>query len=100
MTENQLEEIFEKYHHEDCEFGNIPNPKHVRPDICAMLMIDEIQSRNDSQRRTGMISWAGHDKIHFDVNVVEFSEVVTKNEVIDLIRCGVFLENGRFAMFV
>ena len=100
MTLNQLEKIFEKYRHEDCEFENILDPKHIRPDICAMLMFDEIQTRNDSQRQAGMISGAVHDKVYFDVNVGEFSEVVLKNELIDLIRCGVFLEEGRFAMFV
>lgn len=101
MTENQLEEIFEKYEDEFCEFDRIDDPKHCRSDICAMLMIDEIQSRSDFSDNQGkMISWAGHDVIYLDVNVEEFSKVVTKKELIDLIRCGIRLEDGNFAMFV
>lgn len=101
LTENQLEAIFEKYEDEFCEFHRIENPKHCRSDMCAMLMIDEIQSRSDFGDNQGnMISWAEHDVIHFDVNVENFSKVVTKEELIDLIRCGIRLEEGNFTMFV
>lgn len=101
MTLDQLEELFEKHSSEFVEFERIKNPKHTRSDLCAMLMIDEIQSRYYPQIRTAkMISWAGHDEIHLDVDVEEISEYITEKEIIDLIRCGIRLEEGNFAMFV
>ena len=101
MTENQLEELFEKHSEDEyLEFERIQNPKHTRRDICAMLIIHEIQSRNESQRQDTMISWAGHEEIYLDVNVEEISEYITEEEIIDLIRCGVRLEESNFAMFI
>lgn len=101
MTENQLEELFEKHSDEFLEFERIENPKHTRSDLCAMLMISEIQSRYYPEKRfSKMISWAGHEEIYLDVDVEEISEYITKQEIIDLIRCGVRFEESNFAMFV
>lgn len=101
MTENQLEEFFEKHSDEFVEFERIQNPKHTRPDLCAMLIISEIQSRYSLEKRfSKMVSWSGHDEIYLDVDVEEISEYITEEEIIDLIRCGVRLEESNFAMFV
>lgn len=101
MTETQLEEIFEQHSDEYLKFERIENPKHSRPDLCAMLMISEIQSRHYPEKRIfRMISGAEHDEIFFDVDIEDIAEYSSKKEIVDLIRCGIRFEDGHFAMFV
>jgi hypothetical protein len=100
MTEDQLEEFFEENSEEYIKFERIENPKHSRPDLCAMLMISEIQSRHYPEKRSDLISGAEHDKIFFDVDIEDIAEYSSKEELIDLIRCGIFIEEGNLAMFV
>lgn len=79
-----LEEIFEEYNDECNKFDRIENPAHPRPDICAFLMLHSLVPGT-----MDMVSYAYDDEIYLDVEPDALASVATKEQVRDLIRCGV-----------
>lgn len=97
MTVEELRNLMEKHESEYCKFEHVEKRLHSRPDLHAFLMLDQlVPSTKD------MIAGAEHDKIYLEVRPSELEESsITENQVIDLIRCGVFYdtEYDCFAMF-
>ena len=84
-----IDDVFEEFCDEFLEFGRIENPKHRRPDICAFLMLDEIAPGNSGHERAcDMISCARHGEFYLSTDVEEFCQNVTKDQIRDLVRCG------------
>jgi hypothetical protein len=92
-TEDERKEnIF--YDLEDTEeylqFHKIKNPLSKRPDMHALLMLDKMFPEEGD-----MIDWAGHEVIGISISPEELLEVATKEELLDLYRCGLsHTENG------
>jgi hypothetical protein len=79
------------------KFEKIDNKLHHRKDICAFLYLDRmLPSAND------IIGGACHDQIYFDVDDDALAQIATDDDVIYLLRCGVFWSTDvdGLAMFV
>ena len=90
-----LEELFEKHKDEYLQFDRIEKKFHRRMDIHAFILLDRLVPNVRD-----MVDGAEHDKIYLDVNPEDIVEVVTEEQVIELIRCGVRLDDDQFTMFV
>jgi len=101
MTLDEMKALFEKYSSgesiEYVAFKRVKNPKCKRPDICAFIRLDELVSG-----KAYMVSAAEHDEIFLDVDVEELAAVVTEEDIVMLLRCGVRYDSSvdSLAMFV
>lgn len=99
MTLEELEAIFEK--HSDLEFlkfERVVNKRSGRPDLHAFMFLDELLPSPGSD----MVTCAEHDKIWLQPKVEEVASKITEEQVIDLLRCGVFYDEDSesLTMFV
>lgn len=76
-----LRDRFEKHKEEYLYFDRVIDKKHSRPDISAFLILDEI--------------W-------LSIDVEELSNKITDDQIINLVRCGVRVDeyNNSLAIFV
>jgi hypothetical protein len=86
MTTEQFEQLFEQHDREFLKFERIQNRRSNRPDIHAFLLLDQLVP-DDKER--DIISSAGHDEIYLQPDVDTLASVITEDQVIELIRCGV-----------
>lgn len=83
---------------EKSEFGHferIENPKSLRQDICAMLILDSIIPSGKNLIKS-IESYNNGTKMYFILNIsdTEIEELLTEDYIIDLLRCGVFYYSG------
>jgi hypothetical protein len=97
MTVKEIEELFEEYI-ESWDNENIKPDRILHPlqDIHASLLFYKLCP--DTTHK--MIDWAGHDKISFSPNVEDLAKTATEEDILDLIRLGVFYEDDALCMFV
>lgn len=95
-------EMFEKLFKTDdsdefLKFERIEAPLSTRKDIHAFILLNMLVPDT-----CHILGNASHDEVWLDVDVEKLISVVTKEQVIDLIRCGVRYdsENESLAMFV
>lgn len=83
----KIEDMIALMSDDDCEeylrFERIKKPLHRRPDLCAFLMLDRLVPG-----KTDMVSCAEHDEIWLSVEPESLAKVATKEQIIDLVRCG------------
>lgn len=92
---------FKAHHHELGEFSKIEQPRHHRPDVCAMLLITERAPRTPGQGAPRpLICKASHGCLYFDVDPDALASVLTEADVIELLRCGVTLGSDGLLMMV
>jgi len=101
ITVERLEEMFNgdddngSFHDEFLKFERIENKRSQRPDLHAFLLLDEL-CPGDSD----MVDGAEHDEIFLDVELGDLAKVVTEEQVVELVRCGVRIsEYDCLAMF-
>jgi len=95
MTIDELKEIYcEHEESEYLEFASIEKPEHVRRDICAFLMLHKFSDENANE---AIISKASYDEIYFDIKLEKIIEKLKKQDIINLIRCGVRLGTEQFS---
>lgn len=95
MRTRELRELFEAHRDEYIKFDRVSNPRSKRPDLHAFLLLDELVSGNRD-----IISCAWHDNIGLDIDLSDLAEVITEEQVIELIRCGVRIDDeGHLVMF-
>jgi hypothetical protein len=101
VLEDQFAELFEKHGDQYLEFDKIVNPKHPRPDICAFLILHDLTGDSASSANN-MVSSTNDDAIYLSVELSDLSGKITEDDILALIRCGVWLdkENDCLAMFV
>lgn len=85
-----LEDRFEAVNDEFLKFENIESPRHPRPDMCAFLTLDGIIPGATRD----MVCAAEHDQIYLDVDCDELEKVITNEDVLTLVRCGVMFDSG------
>ena len=66
------------------EFKDVKPKLSQRPDLHAFLLLDQL-----CPGKGDIIACAEHDEFWLDVDVEELAKVITKEQVIDLVRCGV-----------
>lgn len=77
-------------------FESIESPRTKRPDLHAFLVLDELQPG-----KRDIISAAEHDEFWLDIDCEKLAEVITEDQVRDLVRCGIRYddENESLCMF-
>lgn len=98
MTREELADLFAQ----DEAFGTFADVAGQRSpyrDLHAMLLLAELQPR---ERPFRMLSDAGYGKVWFCTNFGELAKIITKEQVVELRRCGVWYDcdRGSLAMFV
>lgn len=88
-----IRELFEKLSGDDngdeyLMFDRIEKKLSTRPDMHAFIMLDKLVPGNRD-----MVSAAEHDQIWLAVSIDDLESVASTDEVIDLYRCGVFLDD-------
>ena len=98
MTREALIELFEKHNDDFLKFEKIVNPAHPRPDIAAFIMLDKLCPRPGFD----MVTAAEHDEIWLEVDLDDLRKVITEDQVLDLVRCGIRYDSqgDGLAMFV
>ena len=95
MVDN-IEELFEEIENDNTiskDFGKVENKLSRRPDLCGLLILDKLLPKF-----TSIIASAEHDQIWLSINVKELAEVATKNNIVDLIRCGIYYNSAQEAL--
>lgn len=79
------------------KFDRVEKPLHLRPDICAFLLLDKLVPGT-----TDMVTAAEHDEIWLDIDLSKLAEAAAPADILTLIRCGVRYDenNDSLAMFV
>jgi hypothetical protein len=91
--ENLVEKLDAFMNEHGSEYGtdeNIPPERrlHRRPDINAFLLLDRL-----SPGDRDMVSAGEHDEIFLDVEPHELMKVASEEDLLDLMRCGVFYDS-------
>jgi len=94
MTVERLEEMLKADSDEFLKFERIENKRSNRPDLHAFLLLDEL-----CPGTTDMVDAAEHDEIFLEVSLEDLAAVITEEQVIELIRCGVRMSYDSLAMF-
>jgi len=79
---------FEKYEDEYLKFDRIESPVNGRPDLCAFIMLDTL-----APGKSDIVSGAEHDKIWLFVEMDVLAEVITGEQIRDLVRCGIMYDD-------
>ena len=98
MTVDELEELFREHDDEFLKHESIPNERRhsYRADLNAFIILDKLMPDCSKD----IVSGAGHDEIWLDPDLDELVEAgITEEQVIDLIRCGVRIDEGGLCMF-
>jgi len=87
------ESVVEEFLH----FERIQNPPSQRADLCAFLLLDKLVPE-----KRDIISCAEHDQIWLDVSDDDLAEVATEDDIVYLLRCGVWHDDDEecLCMFV
>ena len=84
MTVN-LAELYEKYSdNEYLEFERVTEKLSNRPDIHAFILLDKLCPSDHK-----MISASEHDEFFLSPDCDELAKIITEEQFIELIRCGV-----------
>jgi len=96
MIEN-LKKVFKQFDDDFIEFDRVKNKLSSRPDIHAFILLNQL-----CPGTRDMVSAAEHDEIFLDVEVDELSKAATKEQILELVRCGVRYDTSTdsLAMFV
>lgn len=86
----------EKYEDEYLKFEKVENKHTNRPDLHAFILLDKLLPG-----KRDIIEAAEHDEIYISTNLDKLAEVITEEQCVDLIRCGVRYsgDHGCFTMF-
>lgn len=86
MTGDELRSLMRDYGETDepHKFERILVKFTNRPDLHAFILLDKILPSNRD-----IISAAEHDEIYLDVDIDELAKVITHEQVLELVRCGI-----------
>ncbi len=89
-----LREFADTQFDEHSKFSRIEQKLSNRPDLHAFLLLDQLCPGNRD-----MVCAATHDVIYLDADTDALAEVITKEQVTDLVRCGVRFCSEGLEMF-
>lgn len=84
MNKKELKRIMSENSDDHSNFELVKIKKSERNDLHAFLLLDSLIPSNRS-----IISASEHDEIYLDIDLDELSKVITEEQVIELVRCGV-----------
>ena len=96
MTREEMEAIFNGDEHDEefLKFDRVERKRSQRPDLHAFLLLDEIVPG-----RADIVCAAEHDEIFLDVDLDDLAAKATREQIVELVRCGVRLDHEGLAMF-
>lgn len=94
MTTETLESLFEKHSGEYLKFAKVQNKRSNRADLHAFMLLDSLVSGKED-----IVSSSHHDYFWLSINIHDLAQVITEEQVIELIRCGVRFDGECFKMF-
>lgn len=94
MTETEMRELFEQ--HDACylDFDDVQSKRSKRPDLHAFILLDTLVPSDRD-----MVCSAEHDEIFLEVSLSELAAVISEDQIIELIRCGVRCSYEGLSMF-
>ena len=96
MTTNKLKQLFESDDdYDSLSFDKIENKRSKRADLHAFLLLDELIPGT-----TNMVAAGEHDQIFLEVEIEDLAKVISEDQVFELKRCGVFVDEYGLSMFV
>ena len=98
MTQGELAQAFEAVHvSEYGKFDRVEPKLSKRPDLHAFLLLDLLCPGTDD-----IVGCGEHDEIWLNIDLEHLAQVVTKEQILDLVRCGVRFDQSvdSLAMFV
>lgn len=90
----ELREFADAQADEHSKFARVEHKRSSRPDLHAFLLLDQLCPGDRD-----MVCAATHDVIYLDTDTDELAEVITQEQVIELIRCCVRFEREGLEMF-
>jgi len=92
-----VSEMFQKHDSEYHHFERIPEVVRYsnRADLHAFIMLDKIVPGI-----TSIISAAEHDEVYLGFEVTDLEGYITEEQVKDLLRCGVMLNEGLDSLYM
>lgn len=79
-----LHERFEQFAEDFLDFDKVENQRSTRRDIHAFLLLNELQPG-----KRPIVSASEHDEFFLDVDCANLADVVTDDQIRELVRCGV-----------
>lgn len=95
MTEQEMKEVWGEFSSEYGRFERVEKPRSQRRDLHAFLLLDELFPGTG-----GMVTAAEHDEIYLGVSGREAARVLTREQVLELVRCGIRYSYEGLQMFV
>ena len=94
MTTDELIQLFEQITDDGPKFTDLKNPRVNRRDLNAFLLLNELVPSEVHGLGYGhdMVSCAEHDEIWLHVELEQLAPVITKEQVAELVACGVYLD--------
>lgn len=85
MTRDEMVDVFQKDTSDEfLKFDRVENKLSQRTDLHAFLLLDKlVPDKRD------IVGGACHDEIYLGIDSRKLAEVVTRDQLIELIRCGV-----------
>jgi hypothetical protein len=90
-----LVERFDAVHDEFLKFERIENKRNTRSDMHAFLLIDELMPGTDD-----IVCSCEYDQIYLAGDLEEINDIITDEQVLELVRCGVMISDDSLSMFV
>lgn len=78
------EEDSDKSMNEYLKFDRVKNKLSTRPDLHALILLNSLLPGDDD-----IICGSEHDQYWLNVDCDELAKVITEEQVLDLIRCGI-----------
>jgi len=102
MTTQELKSLFEKHDDEYLKFDRIQGRTTNREDLHAFNLLDRLVPYVESTGCSDIVSCAEHDEFWLSIDTAKLADVITEEQVVELIRCGVRYDtnNGALAFFV
>lgn len=82
-----LKEIFDKHDSESHKFDRVENKRSNRADLHAFLLLDQLVPGTYD-----IVAAAEYDQIFLEIDPLELKKVASEEQIIELIRCGVWLD--------
>ncbi len=97
MERDEFKALFDKHSEEFIQFDRVEKKRSQRTDLHAFLLLDELIPGNDD-----IVACASHDEIMLETDTTKLAAIITEDQTVELIRCGVRYDSSYdcLAMFV
>jgi len=97
MTLDEMDELWQKFMDDEYhKFDRVQNKLSQRADVHAFILLDKLVPGTED-----MIGCSEHDEFYPSTDVEELAKVITEEQVLELVRCGLRFDSGlpSLAMF-